>query len=80
MPALATAVQAMIPQSKASMMNACRMTSPFQHMNSRPPGVRVCASGLDTLSEDGLVGDDRYLIQLWSGTGELKLHKAWEES
>ncbi|MDK4705855.1 MULTISPECIES: hypothetical protein [unclassified Rhizobium] len=28
-------------------------------------GIRVCMSGIDTLSEDGLHGDDRYLVQLW---------------
>jgi len=27
--------------------------------------VRVCYAGLDTLSEDGLDGDDRYQLQLW---------------
>ena len=27
--------------------------------------VRVCYSGLDSLSEDGLDGDDRYHLQLW---------------
>lgn len=27
--------------------------------------VRVCASGLGTLSEDGLQGQDHYLVQLW---------------
>lgn len=27
--------------------------------------VRLCASGLDTLSEDGLEGQDHYLLQLW---------------
>ncbi|MNL17396.1 hypothetical protein D3C87_1384880 [compost metagenome] len=36
MPALATAVQAMISRSKASMMKARRMTSPFQQVNSSP--------------------------------------------
>ncbi|CAA2100197.1 hypothetical protein [Variovorax paradoxus] len=33
-----------------------------------PPGtyrLRACYAGLDTLSEDGLEGDDRYLLQLW---------------
>ncbi|MGV1791518.1 hypothetical protein GR212_13450 [Rhizobium lusitanum] len=30
-----------------------------------PLGVRVSMFGLDTLSEDGLDGDDRYLVQLW---------------
>lgn len=34
--ALATAVQAMISRSKASMMKAGRMTSPFQQVNSSP--------------------------------------------
>lgn len=28
-------------------------------------GVRVTMFGLDTLGEDGLDGDDRYLVQLW---------------
>jgi hypothetical protein len=27
--------------------------------------VRVCFSGLDSLSEDGLDGDDRYHLQIW---------------
>ncbi|MDW4736332.1 hypothetical protein NQ293_26040, partial [Escherichia coli] len=27
--------------------------------------VRVSYGGLDTLSEDGLEGDDRYRLQLW---------------
>lgn len=27
--------------------------------------VRLSASGLDTLSDDGLEGQDRYLVQLW---------------
>ncbi len=29
--------------------------------------ARVSHGGLDTLSEDGLDGDDRYRIQLWPG-------------
>lgn len=28
--------------------------------------VRLSSSGLDTLSEDGLEGEDHYLVQLWS--------------
>ncbi|NTG20697.1 hypothetical protein G6L00_09670 [Agrobacterium rhizogenes] len=46
-----------------------------------PLGVRASFSGLDTLSEDGLEGDDHYLVQLWPG-GELEsLHvlKAWSQ-
>ena len=30
-----------------------------------PLGVRVNFAGLDTLSEDELDGDDRYVVQLW---------------
>jgi hypothetical protein len=36
-----------------------------------PPGtyrVRVSYGALDTLSEDGLSGDDRYRLQLWPAT------------
>jgi hypothetical protein len=39
---------------------------------SVPPGT-LCAmvvfTGLDTLSEDGLDGDDRYVVHLWPGEG-----------
>jgi hypothetical protein len=37
MPAFATARQAMISRSRASMMNAPRTMSPFQQANSTPP-------------------------------------------
>ncbi len=46
-----------------------------------PLGIRANMSGLDTISEDGLVGRDRYLIQLWPGeelSGPLVL-KSWAE-
>lgn len=46
-----------------------------------PLGIRVNMSGLDTISEDGLDGRDRYLIQLWPGqelSGPLVL-KSWAE-
>jgi hypothetical protein len=41
--------------------------------------VRASFSGLDTLSEDGLEGDDRYLVQLWLGTEPegVRVLKAW---
>lgn len=29
--------------------------------------VRVCYGGLETLSEDGLDGDDHYVVDLWRG-------------
>lgn len=44
-------------------------------------GIRVSMSGLDTISEDGLDGCDRYRIQLWPGqqlSGPLVL-KSWAE-
>lgn len=46
-----------------------------------PLGIRVNMSGLDTISEDGLDGEDHYLLQLWP---ELELSgsrvlKAWAE-
>lgn len=31
-------------------------------------GVHANFSGLDTLSEDGLKGDDQYVLQLWPST------------
>lgn len=46
-----------------------------------PLGIRVNMSGLNTISEDGLDGRDRYLIQLWPGQ-ELsgpRVLKAWME-
>jgi hypothetical protein len=43
-------------------------------------GVRMNLSGLDTLSENGLEGDDRYLVQLWPGVEPQDVHvlKAWQ--
>jgi hypothetical protein len=46
-----------------------------------PLGIRLNMSGLDTISEDGLDGRDRYLIQIWPGqelSGPLVL-KSWAE-
>lgn len=42
-------------------------------------GVRANLSGLDTLSEDGLDGDDRYVVQLWPGAKleDVRLLKTW---
>jgi hypothetical protein len=54
-------------------------TAPRLSVKAGPLGVRASLSGLDTLSEDGLVGDDRYLVQLWSGTEPeaVRVLKAW---
>ncbi len=41
--------------------------APRLAVKAGPLGVRLCLAGLDTLSEDGLEGDDRYLVQLWPG-------------
>jgi hypothetical protein len=46
-----------------------------------PLGIRVNMSSLDTISEDGLDGRDRYLIQIWPGqelSGPL-VRKSWAE-
>ncbi|MGE7473065.1 hypothetical protein ACQKLX_26800 [Bosea sp. NPDC003192] len=44
-------------------------------------GVRANMSGLDTLRENGLDGDDRYLVQLWPGTqpDAARVLKAWPQ-
>ncbi len=42
--------------------------------------TRVCFSGLDTLSDDGLDGDDRYSVALWPAPfAPLSLIKPYEE-
>ncbi len=41
--------------------------------------VRLSASGLDTLSEDGLDGRDHYLVQLWAGSLSLDAPKVWKQ-
>lgn len=43
--------------------DAARLTVP-----EGPLRVRVLFAGLETLSEDGLDGDDHYRIELWPGT------------
>ncbi len=42
-------------------------------------GLRTRLRGLDTLSADGLAGDDRYEIQLWTGAvpDGVRVLKAW---
>ncbi len=54
-------------------------TSPRLAVKAGPLGVRVNLSGLDTLSEDGLEGDDHYLVQLWPGAepGGVRVLKTW---
>jgi hypothetical protein len=56
-------------------------TAPKFSVTAGALGIRVNMSGLDTISEDGLDGRDRYLIQLWPGqelSGPLVL-KSWAE-
>lgn len=47
-----------------------------------PIGIRVSLSGLDTLSADGLDGEDRYLIDLWPRVepAALRVLKRWEDT
>lgn len=54
-------------------------TAPRLMVKAGPLGVRVNMSGLDTLSEDGLDGDDHYVVQLWPGTEPegVRVLKAW---
>jgi len=55
-------------------------TSPRLVVGAGLLGVRVSCSGLDTLSEDGLDGEDQYLVQLWPESKPTALHvlKAWQ--
>jgi hypothetical protein len=43
------------------------LTAPRLSVKAGRLGMRANFSGLDTLSEDGLEGDDRYVVQLWPG-------------
>jgi hypothetical protein len=54
-------------------------TSPRLNVKTGPLGVRVSWSGLDTLNENGLAGEDQYLVQLWPEAEPVALHvlKAW---
>jgi hypothetical protein len=56
-------------------------SSPRLAVTAGPLGMRVNFSGLDTLSDDGLEGDDRYLVQLWPGSEPegVRVLKAWVE-
>lgn len=56
--------------------------APRLSVKAGPLGVRASVSGLDTLSEDGLEGDDRYVVQLWPGTEPegVRVLKAWPSS
>jgi len=56
-------------------------TAPRLPVKAGPLGVRVSMSGLDTLSEDGLEGDDQYVFKLWSGTEPetVRILKSWPD-
>lgn len=53
--------------------------APRLAVTAGPIGVRASLSGLDTLSDDGLEGEDSYLLQLWPGAGPdgVQVLKAW---
>lgn len=46
-------------------MTDAEETAPRLTVDAGALGIRLSATGLDTLSEDGLDGEDRYLVQLW---------------
>ncbi|MGJ7039499.1 hypothetical protein J2Y63_002754 [Shinella sp. BE166] len=54
--------------------------SPRLAVKAGPLGIRASLAGLDTLSTDGLEGDDRYLLQLWPGVEAkgVRVLKAWQ--
>jgi hypothetical protein len=54
-------------------------TAPRLSVKAGPLGVRASLSGLGTLSEDGLEGDDHYVVQLWPGAEPegVRVLKAW---
>ncbi|MEZ2223031.1 hypothetical protein [Rhizobium sp. RCC_161_2] len=56
-------------------------TAPRLAVKAGALGVRVNMSGLDTLSEDELDGDDHYLVQLWpeAEPNDVRLLKSWPE-
>lgn len=53
--------------------------APRLSVKAGPLGVRASLSGLDTLSENGLEGRDRYVMQLWPGPEPegVRVLKAW---
>lgn len=53
--------------------------APRLAVKAGPLGLRASLSGLDTLSADGLDGEDRYLMQLWPGAevAGVRVLKAW---
>lgn len=57
-------------------------TAPRFAVKAGPVGIRANLSGLNTLSEDGLEGDDHYLMQLWPGADPqaVRVLKAWPGS
>lgn len=53
--------------------------APRLSVTAGPIGARASLSGLDTLRENDLEGDDHYLMQLWSGSEpkSVRVLKAW---
>jgi hypothetical protein len=56
------------------------VTAPRLTVKAGALGVRVNLSGLDTLSDNGLEGDDHYLVQLWPEVKRecVRVLKAWQ--
>ncbi len=72
---LRSAGQLVIAGCTDYLPDAARLTVP-----AGPLRIRVLISGLDTLSEDGLDGDDRYVVQLWPGAAApVQVLKRWPQ-
>ncbi len=57
----------------------CRMR-PASRSPRATCGAMVVFTGLGTISEDGLEGEDRYIIHLWPGWGNgTTVLKQWDE-
>lgn len=62
------AAEASLVTAGMAVLAGCTDSWPDATRLAVPPGplrLRLLASGLDRLSEDGLEGEDSYLIQLW---------------
>lgn len=76
------AAEASLVTSGMVVLAGCTDAWPDATRLTVPPGplrLRLLASGLDRLSEDGLEGEDFYLIQLWPAPeAPVAVLKPWQ--